>query len=134
MKKNVFILSFLCIFAYADKCKSAEMQEALMQIKSIFNLPQKIDKITILKDIVCENDTLGYIYDIEFNDFDQKLSQNNNMQELMKKSILAQNKSYYCDSDLSAYYRDEDMAMSWTYYKNGEIFIHNKISNKDCLK
>ncbi|NDJ27545.1 hypothetical protein DMB95_05440 [Campylobacter sp. MIT 12-8780] len=127
--KKLFLIFFMLLFANAeDRCKSQEMQEAVKQIKAIFNPPTRIDPISTLIEVDCNNDTLEYKYTLDpVNDIKSPSTQ-----QSMKKRIDERNQALYCENEFMSWYKYNDFGMSWSYYLDNKLIIFIKKTAKDC--
>lgn len=129
MKILISLVLLLC-FIKADMCDSYELKETINFIKS--QLPTNVDHMTVWTNVSCKNDTVVYDYEIDFNKADKKVSNVDKFKDLFEKLLKNNNKQYYCDSNLAAFYRENNVGMQWIYNTQGKEYINIKISLKDC--
>ena len=77
-------------------CHDENMKIFLKTMKSQ-NLPLQIDNVTYLTDVECKNNTIIYHYQLDFNRIDKRITANEQMKDLMKKGVRANNKNIYCN-------------------------------------
>lgn len=130
MRTLIFLL-FLLSFAKADMCHDENMKIFLKTMKSQ-NLPLQIDNVTYLTDVECKNNTIIYHYQLDFNRIDKRITANEQMKDLMKKGVRANNKNIYCNSNLIAWHRENNIAMQWIYMLDNKEFMSVKMTVKDC--
>ena len=131
MKRLIFSLIFICSFVYGDNCKKTEVQDEILMIKD--SLPMKVDNVTTLIDVTCENNILVYAYNFGFNKTDKKIMSNKKVIEMIKDRLNNQNINFYCNSDFVDFYRINNINMKWVYFDENKKEIFSIIaSNNKC--
>lgn len=131
MKRLIFSLIFVCGFMYANNCQKDEVQVEILILKD--SIPMKIDNVTTLIDVTCENNVLLYTYNLDFNKTDKRVMSNKKVIDMMQNRLSIQNIDFYCNSDFTDFYRMNNINMKWVYFdENKEELMSIEASNNDC--
>lgn len=131
MKRLIFSLIFVCGFMYANNCQKDEVQVEILILKD--SIPMKIDNVTTLTDVTCENNVLLYTYNLDFNKTDKRVMSNKKVIDMMQNRLSIQNIDFYCNSDFTDFYRMNNINMKWVYFdENKEELMSIEASNNDC--
>ncbi|RDU58097.1 hypothetical protein [Helicobacter sp. MIT 99-5507] len=131
MKRLIFSLIFVCGFMHANNCQKDEVQVEILILKD--SIPMKIDNVTTLIDVTCENNVLLYTYNLDFNKTDKRVMSNKKVIDMMQNRLSIQNIDFYCNSDFTDFYRMNNINMKWVYFdENKEELMSIEASNNDC--
>ncbi len=127
MKKIKILIIFLIftatspLLAYSD----AEVRKEIQAYIDTQKFPQKLDEITHLTEILTSTRGIVYLYEIKLRRDEFPLS---TIDSIKERTI-----STLCDNSLLAWYKNNNVDMSYVYFDNREDMISLfKINSKDC--